>query len=290
MAGAWLLMRRGNLLMAGVLIGLIIAVKPNYALVALLLLAAGHYRPALTAGATAGLVSLVPLVIDGPGIYKQWLQLTMAFDGYTWTSNASMVALAERLQVPPAGEIAGVLLTMTLVVFARRLRPGPLDASALGIMAVILVGPVSWAGYTLLLVPYLFSIRWDGRTWASLALFAVPFAPDRAFAALGFDVAGMLSGPAASASTAVPSALLATAGAVVMPLVSVVYGWATFLLMVRLMKRISAEDSERRPAARVRRKEAATTPQWQQMRRSAPAFRNGYDEVQPALVHVQSPD
>ena len=54
MTGAWLLMRRGDWLVAGILIGLVVAIKPNYALVPLVLFAAGHWRPAFTAGAAAG--------------------------------------------------------------------------------------------------------------------------------------------------------------------------------------------------------------------------------------------
>ena len=48
-AAAWLLMRRGNLLLAGIAIGLMVAIKPNFALWPVLMLAAGHPRVGLSA-------------------------------------------------------------------------------------------------------------------------------------------------------------------------------------------------------------------------------------------------
>lgn len=242
MTGAWLLMRRGDWVLAGILIGLMIAVKPNYAVLALVLVAAGHYRPAVTSVVTASLISLVPLLIDGPGIYWQWLHMTIGFEGYEWASNASLISVGERLNIAPLGQIAGASLTLAVLFFVWRRRPGALDAMALGLMTVILVGPVSWAGYTLLLLPFLFSMRWDGWTWASIAILVAPFAPGGAFGALGVDLPALFSGSGQGAFVPVPSVIMAIVSAIAMPLIGAIYAWGVLLLLVRLIQRLSAEQ------------------------------------------------
>ncbi len=263
--GAWLMLRRGNWLMGGVLIGVVIAFKPNYALIPLVMLAAGHYRPALAAVATAGLISLVPLVIDGPHIYWEWLHLTESFNGYGWTSNASLVSVGERLRLAPVGQVVAVLLAATVLFMARRWRPDALTTMALGIMCVILVGPVSWAGYTLLLLPYLFSMRWDGWTWASIGLLVTPFAPGRAIGSLGlgglsFGGVGFSAfhAPGEVVSVLISGHVLTGLGAVIMPLVGAVYAWAVLLLLVRLAQRLASERDEDLPAFLLRRRVGST--------------------------------
>ena len=239
--GAWLLMRRGDWLLAGVLIGVVVAIKPNYAIVPLILLAAGHYRPSIAAVGTAVLISLIPLAIDGPVIYREWLHMTMAFDGYEWTSNASLVSVGERLDLAPAGQVAGAVLALAVLVLARRLRPGALDAMGLGLMTVILVGPVSWAGYTLLLLPFLFSMKWDRWTWLSVAILVMPFAPVPTIAAFGIDFPNVFNSSSDGAGWAVPAPLVTVASAVVLPIIGGIYAWGVMLLLVRHAQRLSAE-------------------------------------------------
>lgn len=53
LASAWLVLRRPRLLVAGVCLGFLIAVKPNFGLILVFLLCAGHLRLALYAGISA---------------------------------------------------------------------------------------------------------------------------------------------------------------------------------------------------------------------------------------------
>lgn len=173
--GSWLLMRRGRLVWAGVLIGLVIVVKPNYALLPLLLFAAGHRRVAIPAFLTAAVVSAIPLAVDGPSIYEHWIRYSMAFQGIDWASNASLMSVGDRFGSAGVGEALTALLVVAAVVWHWRARPALLDATAAGLLAVILLGPVSWAGYTLLLLPFLFSRRWDRWTWVAILLLDIPY-------------------------------------------------------------------------------------------------------------------
>jgi hypothetical protein len=182
---AWLLLRRGDLLMAGLIIGLIVAVKPNFVLWPLLLLVAGQPRVAFAAFASASAVSVIPLIVDGPEIYLQWLNVSMAFSGVEWSSNAALASVGARFGSEPVGFVLGAIVVLGLAFWFLRSRPQVLTASALSIAAVLLAGPVSWAGYTLFLAPYLFSRPWTRLVWASLLLLATPFWLVRYFTMLG---------------------------------------------------------------------------------------------------------
>src|SRR3712207_6811803 len=72
---AWLLLERGAGLWAGILIGIVVAIKPNFLVWPVLLFLSGHYRPSIVACVTAGIISLIPLVIYGPEVYRQWIEL-----------------------------------------------------------------------------------------------------------------------------------------------------------------------------------------------------------------------
>ncbi len=280
MTGAWLALRKGNWLLGGILLGVVIAIKPNYALVPIILVAAGHYRPAIVAVAMAGLISIVPLIVDGPHIYWQWLHLTESFNGYGWTSNASLVSVGERLHLRVLGQLAAVGLAVSVIFLARRWRPDTLATLALGTMCVILVGPVSWAGYTLLLLPYLFSTRWDGWTWLAVCLLVMPFAPGRAIDALGIGSLGLGSlglGHVSlqGGSSLLPMPVVTTLGAVLMPLIGAIYAWAVVVLLVRLVLRLGGERGENFPSLSLRgRFNREPKPRLQRVRPALPTARN----------------
>src|SRR3712207_4678956 len=60
---AWLLLERGAGLWAGILIGIVVAMKPNFLVWPALLFLAGYRLPALAAVVTAAIVSAIPLVV-----------------------------------------------------------------------------------------------------------------------------------------------------------------------------------------------------------------------------------
>jgi hypothetical protein len=202
---AWLLMKHDKPLLAGLAIGLVVAIKPNFVLWPVFLLAAGHPKASLSAFGMAAAISGIPLLIDGPGIYRQWLEVTRSFNGIEWASNASLVSIGARFGLEPAGLVLSVGAVIALLFWSRDSRPGILEASTLSILATLIAGPVSWAGYTLFLLPWLFSRPWTHQIWLALVMLAMPFWLVR-FA----TVAGPLSG-----------AMLGS-----------VYGWAVLLLLV----------------------------------------------------------
>ena len=180
--GAWLLLDSGRHIAAGVLIGVVIAVKPNFAVWPVLLLLAGHARAPLTAAGTAVLLSIVPLLTHGALVYRQWVTLILSDTGRAaFLTNASVPGLAQRLDAAAAGMIISALLLVALAVWARRRRPGWLQASALGIVGGIVASPIAWVHYTLFLLPVFFSRRWSPALATAALLLTVPV-----FVVLGF--------------------------------------------------------------------------------------------------------
>jgi hypothetical protein len=219
---AWYFMRHDRLLLAGIAIGLVIAIKPNFALWPLLLLLGGHRQTPFVALVTAATVSAIPLVAEGPAIYRQWLNLTTSFSGVEWTSNASLIAIGSRLGAPGLGALLAASMLLWLAWFLWRERPDLPRASSLAIAVVLLASPASWAGYTLFLLPALFSRAWDRKTWACVLLLATPFW------LVGY-------GPAA--------------GAVLNVLLGSTYAWAMLLLLALVARDVTAEEPERQSLA-----------------------------------------
>ncbi len=159
--GALLLIERGrNLLWAGVLIGLVVVIKPNFAIWPLFLLLANQRQLALTSVGVAALISAVPLLIERPDIYSQWLDAARAYPRAAIAPNASIFGLATRLGVAEAGYVVAAALTAAAGFYAWRWRLTAREASAWSIMLTLLVGPLTWVGYTLFMLPLLLSRRW----------------------------------------------------------------------------------------------------------------------------------
>jgi len=173
--GSWLLLERGRYVAAGVLMGVLIAVKPNFAVWPVVLLLAGHVRTPVTAALTAGLLSVIPVMTHGPLIYRQWIELIASDSGRAaFLTNASIPGLALRLDAGLVGMVLSIVLLTTLALWAVRQRPAPLRASALGILGGIAASPIAWVHYTLFLLPVFFSRRWTPPVVAAAALLVVP--------------------------------------------------------------------------------------------------------------------
>jgi len=139
--------------------------KPNFLVWPVLLLLSGHQRSAIVAFVTAGAISLIPLVIYGPEVYRQWFELVAA-DGSRalFLTNGSFAGLAARAGIPSFGLVLGFLLLAGLAVWALWRRPDVLTVSALALLASILASPLGWIHYTLFLLPVIV------RHWHQLAM------------------------------------------------------------------------------------------------------------------------
>ncbi|WP_134500018.1 glycosyltransferase family 87 protein [Microvirga pakistanensis] len=154
----WLLLERGQVWAAGIMIGLLVSMKPNFLVWPVLLLLAGSWRPALAALATAALVSAIPLLVYGFEVYRQWFELIASDkERAFFLTNTSLAGFAARAGMPLIGVIASLALLGGLAAWAFWRRPNAMAVSALGLVASLLASPLGWVHYTLFLLPVFLS-------------------------------------------------------------------------------------------------------------------------------------
>lgn len=170
--GAWLLLERGRMVQAGILIGLLVSMKPNFLVWPVLLFLAGYWRPVLAAAVTAAVMAAVPLAVFGPQIYLDWLAL-VASDGERamFLTNASFAGLASRAGLPLLGMVLSGALLLALAAWAFWRRPQPMEIGSLALVAALLASPLGWIHYTLFLLPVLLH-HWQ-RPWTWPVAFAL---------------------------------------------------------------------------------------------------------------------
>jgi len=175
---AWLFLEREEPIWAGILIGLVIAMKPNFLVWPALLFLSGYRRPAMVATLVAAVVSAIPLAVYGVEIYQRWFELIASDRARAFfLTNASISGLAIRAGMPSLGLILSVALLIGLALWAFRKKPNAVSASRMALCAAVLASPLGWIHYTLFLLPVFFE-RWEKfamRIVALLLIIPVPY-------------------------------------------------------------------------------------------------------------------
>lgn len=177
----WVFLQRGNQIAAGIAIGLLVAIKPNFLLWPLFLLLSGYAVAFLFSVLSSLIVSLIPVLFYGAGIYAQWLEASaLQPETIIMPGNSSVLGLTTRFSSLSVGIVVSILLVLMLLVLSKRASPMDLERpeyiSALGIIASLLASPISWTGYTILLLPIFFSLRkWTAPVFIGAAILSIPF-------------------------------------------------------------------------------------------------------------------
>lgn len=168
----WLLLEKGKEVAAGVAIGLLVAVKPNFGVWILFLLLGGYWRAPLLAVITGFLLVGVSIAIYGPAVYLQWLSAVFADAHAMSYTDVSVQGYMARLGLPALGKVIAGALLLGSAVWVWRQRLTVLDTSKLAIIVAILASPLAWFHYTLFLLPAIVRNRWGNlMTGAALLLF-----------------------------------------------------------------------------------------------------------------------
>jgi hypothetical protein len=174
----WVLLGKYRSIAAGIFLGILIAIKPNFVFWAILLCLSGNWRIFLTAGLTAAGISAIPLATGGTLIYSQWLEASAIFTPnlLLFPGNNSLQGLTARF----GSSMAGIVISLLLVVYTcwhvYRTRPPISKINSLGIIVSLLISPIAWTGYTLLALPIFFEHqKWDWKLMLVASIFAVPF-------------------------------------------------------------------------------------------------------------------
>jgi hypothetical protein len=177
----WVSIQRKKYVLAGMAIGLVVAIKPNFIIWPIFLLVSGYYVTFITSVLSALLISLIPVLYYGIQIYEQWLEASsLRIETLILPGNSSILGLTARFREIDAGIVISIILVCTLLYFSKRKTSGRMDysenVSALGIMASILASPIAWVGYTIFLLPIYFSLKkWTYPVIISAAILSLPF-------------------------------------------------------------------------------------------------------------------
>lgn len=178
----WIFLQKGKYIQAGIAIGLVVAIKPNFAIWPIFLLASGYYVTFITATISGLVVSAIPIFFYGTKIYSQWMEASsLRLETLIMPGNNSIVGLMARFQNLNIGIALSVIAVVALLIFSKLKTSNNMEhserISALGILASILASPISWTGYTILLLPVFFSLKkWTFPATISAAILSIPFA------------------------------------------------------------------------------------------------------------------
>ncbi len=175
------LSEKGNDMLAGFLLGLLIAVKPNFIVMLPFLLLGKQYRLSLSALCSFSVLSLMPALIWGFEVYKQWFAASQISEQVlVMPGNSSLLAFTARLGMTNAGLVLMILL-LTLV-FLWCMSKKQILAShkktgwGMGILLSLFASPISWAGYTIFTLPlFLAKKNWNGWLITAAIILAMPF-------------------------------------------------------------------------------------------------------------------
>ena len=170
--------KKENFLVSGVLLGVLIAIKPNFVFWAVALGVAGYWQVLLSAGGIAILISLIPLCIYGITIYTQWFEATKIFTPnlLIFPGNNSFQGLSAHFGSSSTGTIIGVFTALTILVFIAKYKPEIDKINLIAIITSLLISPIAWTGYTLFVIPCMIIVeKWEWQQWIAAAIFTVPF-------------------------------------------------------------------------------------------------------------------
>lgn len=177
----WIFLQRKKYLLAGIAIGVVVAIKPNFILWPIFLLVSGYFVTFLVSALCSLLLSLIPVLFYGIEIYKQWLEASsLRIETLILPGNSSILGLTARFHQITAGIVISIILVCILLYFSKQKTSMSIEysehVSALGIIASILASPISWAGYTIFLLPIFFSLKkWTYPVMMSAAILSIPF-------------------------------------------------------------------------------------------------------------------
>lgn len=180
LVAGWLCERRGHPRAAGVCFGVAVALKPSLAPILLLPLALRR-RPAFWAGvAGAGVATVLGALAAGPSSALEWLRIGFTEPVPDVLDNAALPGFFLRLGLPSAiGTVLGLVALVGTLVWVGKRGADPAGTAPFAVIAAgLLMSPISWHNYLLLLWPGVLVAVAGGllREWA-VALLALPLVP-----------------------------------------------------------------------------------------------------------------
>lgn len=153
-------------------LGLLIALKPNFALALPVIFLAGRYRLAVQAGLFAGAVTFCGLIALGPQTTMQWLTALPADGHWIFPTTVSLPSYFQRLGLHEIGLALAAALGIGACLHAWIRKPE--NAVEIALIVAMLCSPLCWFHYTLVLMPSLAMQKWNRATAIGAAILWIP--------------------------------------------------------------------------------------------------------------------
>jgi len=191
---AWFSLRSKRQILSGVLLGALAAMRPQLVLWPAYLLVAGLWPTATVAAITFCILSALPLILCSPHIYAQWLAVASSRTVLPVFNNSSLVSIAGRFGLTSWGYAISGTLIIAFAVLIWKCKPSLQSVSALSIVAALLIGPITWPGYTMLVLPIYWYSRETRLMRFAAMLLAIPIPIIGVFMRLSSQADAILGG------------------------------------------------------------------------------------------------
>jgi hypothetical protein len=171
---AWVLLQKHRTVVPGILVGALIAIKPNFLVWPVLLLVAGERRVGCITLGAAAFFSSIPVVLLGPEIYRHWADAALVVSVNGAATNGSLTGLAARFGIGQIGLYASIACLVGMAIWAWLERPPRMQVSGAALVATLLASPLAWTGYALFTVPIFFARRWNIPLTLAAGLLLIP--------------------------------------------------------------------------------------------------------------------
>lgn len=181
LVAGWIAERRGRPVLAAVLYGVTVALKPSLAPLLLLSAVQQRWVPFRAGIASAAVATVVGVLAAGPYSAIRWLTIAVTEGVPETVDNASFPGLTLRLGLTafPGLAIGLAVLVGTLVWCGRnRDRVDPAGSAPFAVVAAgLLLSPIAWHNYLMLLLPGVLLMIAVHRRGTAAALLAVTLIP-----------------------------------------------------------------------------------------------------------------
>ncbi len=193
LVAGWIAERRGRPVVAAVIFGITVALKPSLAPLLLLPAVQRRWVPLRAGLVAAAAATLLGVLVAGPSSGLEWLRIAVSEPVPDTVDNASLPGLAVRFAVPSVlGTLLGaVVLVGTLAWVGRnRERIDPAGTVPWAVVAAgLLVSPISWHNYLMLLWPgvlVLIALRQGAIAAVALSVIVIPVSWNAEWPPAGF--------------------------------------------------------------------------------------------------------
>jgi hypothetical protein len=176
-ASALIFLQRKRFLLAGICMGALVAIKPNFILWPALLFLSGQIIAPIASAITFIVISLVPIILYGPQIYLDWLGVHQAYflpNRIGLGINTSIIGFATRHGLDLWGYIGVIILLLFIIWWSWKKRPDVRTVSGIALAASLLASPIAWIAYTVLLVPLFIKKHWSHLETIAAFLLIMP--------------------------------------------------------------------------------------------------------------------